>query len=126
VQALPWHHAGWLVNVAFEFDAAHGAARVPAELGAATSKGCVHFADWQACGDDGHGHAPQLHGCAAAREKDWVRSQGACPPGVNATARPRVRMLGRTKVPGFSKSSRYLSLMRERTFLPCARAAGAI
>lgn len=54
VQAPPWHYAGWLVNVAFEFDAERGAALVPAELGAATGKGCVHFADWQACGDDGH------------------------------------------------------------------------
>jgi hypothetical protein len=53
VQAPPWHYAGWLVNVAFEFDAALGAALVPAELGTATGKGCVHFADWQACGDDG-------------------------------------------------------------------------
>jgi len=53
VQAPPWHYAGWLVNVAFEFDAARGAALVPAELGSATGKGCVHFADWQFCGDDG-------------------------------------------------------------------------
>lgn len=53
VQAPPWHYAGWLVNVAFEFDAARGAALVPAELGAATGKGCVHFADWQSCGNDG-------------------------------------------------------------------------
>ncbi|CAA2106447.1 acetoacetate decarboxylase family protein [Variovorax paradoxus] len=54
VQAPPWHYAGWLVNVAFEFDAALGAALVPPELGNATGQGCVHFADWQACGDDGH------------------------------------------------------------------------
>ena len=53
VQAPPWHYAGWLVNVAFEFDAARGAALVPAELGVATGKGCVHFADWQSCGEDG-------------------------------------------------------------------------
>lgn len=53
VQAPPWHYAGWLVNVAFEFDAERGAALVPAELGVATGKGCVHFADWQSCGDDG-------------------------------------------------------------------------
>lgn len=54
VQAPPWHYAGWLVNVAFDFDAARGAALVPGELGTATGKGCVHFADWQACGDYGH------------------------------------------------------------------------
>ncbi|WP_116907237.1 acetoacetate decarboxylase family protein [Variovorax sp. J22G73] len=53
VQAPPWHYAGWLVNVAFEFDAVRGAALVPAELGAPTGRGCVHFADWQARGDDG-------------------------------------------------------------------------
>ena len=53
VQAPPWHYAGWLVNVAFEFDAANGAVLVPAGLGTATGKGCVHFADWQFCGDDG-------------------------------------------------------------------------
>eukprot|EP01036_Dinobryon_divergens_P020709 gene20709-28411_t len=53
VQAPPWHYAGWLVNVAFEFDAGRAAALVPAALGTATGKGCVHFADWQSCGDDG-------------------------------------------------------------------------
>ncbi|WP_422086230.1 acetoacetate decarboxylase family protein [Variovorax sp.] len=53
VQAPPWHYAGWMVNVAFEFDAARGAALVPAALGTATGKGCVHFADWQSCGNDG-------------------------------------------------------------------------
>lgn len=52
VQAPPWHYAGWLVNVAFEFDAARGAALMPPELGTPTGKGCVHFADWQACGND--------------------------------------------------------------------------
>lgn len=53
VQAPPWHYAGWLVNVGFSFDAAHGAALVPPEVGVATGHGCVHFADWQSCGDDG-------------------------------------------------------------------------
>lgn len=54
VQAPPWHYAGWLVNVAFDFDAALGAALLPPAFGTATGRGCVHFADWQACGDDGH------------------------------------------------------------------------
>ncbi|MES2248688.1 MAG: acetoacetate decarboxylase family protein [Pseudomonadota bacterium] len=53
VQAPPWHYAGWLVNVGFSFDAARGAALVPPEVGVATGNGCVHFADWQSCGDDG-------------------------------------------------------------------------
>jgi len=53
VQAPPWHYAGWLVNVEFAFDAELGAAMVPPELGVATGKGCVHFADWQSCGKDG-------------------------------------------------------------------------
>lgn len=53
VQAPPWHYAGWLVNVEFAFDAGLGAAMVPPELGVATGKGCVHFADWQSCGKDG-------------------------------------------------------------------------
>ncbi|WP_431121736.1 acetoacetate decarboxylase family protein [Variovorax paradoxus] len=53
VQAPPWHYAGWLLNVEFAFDAGLGAAMVPPELGVATGKGCVHFADWQSCGNDG-------------------------------------------------------------------------
>jgi hypothetical protein len=53
VQAPPWYYAGWLVNVEFAFDAALGAALVPPDLGVPTGKGCVHFADWQACGSDG-------------------------------------------------------------------------
>jgi hypothetical protein len=53
VQAPPWHYAGWLVNVAFSFDAARGAALVPPEVGTPTGQGCVHFADWQSCGNDG-------------------------------------------------------------------------
>lgn len=47
----PWHYAGWLLNVAFEFDAVRAAALVPAWLGRATGGGCVHFADWQATTD---------------------------------------------------------------------------
>jgi len=53
VQAPPWHYAGWLVNVAFAFDAARGSLLVPAEAGRPTGRGCVHFADWQSCGNDG-------------------------------------------------------------------------
>jgi hypothetical protein len=53
VQAPPWHYAGWLVNVAFAFDASCGAALVPPGLGRPTGRGCVHFADWQSCGADG-------------------------------------------------------------------------
>lgn len=53
VQAPPWHYAGWLVNVAFAFEAERAAALLPAGLGRATGQGCVHFADWQFCGADG-------------------------------------------------------------------------
>lgn len=45
----PWHYAGWLLNVAFDFDAQRAPALLPAALGTATGRGCVHFADWQAC-----------------------------------------------------------------------------
>lgn len=52
--APPWHYAGWLLNVAFEFDAAAAAiALVPPAAGRPVGRGCVHFADWQAC-TDGH------------------------------------------------------------------------
>ncbi len=47
----PWHYAGWLLSVAFECDPARAAAFVPAEVGAATGRGTVHFADWQATTD---------------------------------------------------------------------------
>jgi len=47
----PWHYAGWLLNVEFECDAAAAARFVPAELGTATGRGAVHFADWQATTD---------------------------------------------------------------------------
>ena len=47
----PWHYAGWLLNVAFRFDAALAAGWVPPVVGRATGRGCVHFADWQACTD---------------------------------------------------------------------------
>jgi hypothetical protein len=49
VPAPPWHYAGWLLNVEF---ACEGAAPfVPPELGSATGRGTVHFADWQATTD---------------------------------------------------------------------------
>lgn len=50
----PWHYAGWLLNVAFEFDAASADGLVPPAAGRPVGAGCVHFADWQACTDDGH------------------------------------------------------------------------
>ncbi len=47
----PWHYAGWLLNVEFECDPARAAPWVPAQLGVATGRGTVHFADWQATTD---------------------------------------------------------------------------
>lgn len=47
----PWHYAGWLINVAMDFDPAQAGAFVPTALGRATGAGCVHFADWQATTD---------------------------------------------------------------------------
>jgi hypothetical protein len=47
----PWHYAGWLLSVGFECDRACAAPFVPAEVGAATGRGTVHFADWQATTD---------------------------------------------------------------------------
>jgi len=47
----PWHYAGWLLNVAFECDPARAAGFVPAQVGAATGRGAIHFADWQATTD---------------------------------------------------------------------------
>jgi hypothetical protein len=47
----PWHYAGWLINVAFQFDPSRAASFVPAALGRATGAGCIHFADWQATTD---------------------------------------------------------------------------
>lgn len=49
----PWHYAGWLLNVAFECQADTASALVPPSLGKPLGRGCVHFADWQAC-TDGH------------------------------------------------------------------------
>lgn len=49
----PWHYAGWLLNVAFRFDAKAAAPLVPPAAGKPVGTGCVHFADWQAC-TDGH------------------------------------------------------------------------
>lgn len=47
----PWHYAGWLLNVGFQFDAVQAKALVPATIGTALGVGCVHFADWQATTD---------------------------------------------------------------------------
>ena len=47
----PWHYAGWLLNVAFRFDASSATPLVPPQAGAPVGTGCVHFADWQACAD---------------------------------------------------------------------------
>ena len=47
----PWHYAGWLLNVEFACDPAAAAAFVPAAAGAATGRGTIHFADWQATTD---------------------------------------------------------------------------
>lgn len=49
----PWHYAGWLLNVAFSFDAPTAEPLVPPAAGRPTGQGCMHFADWQAC-TDGH------------------------------------------------------------------------
>jgi hypothetical protein len=53
VPAPPWHYAGWLLNVAFRFDAGAAVALVPPAAGKPVGAGCLHFADWQAC-TDGH------------------------------------------------------------------------
>jgi hypothetical protein len=53
VRPPPWHYAGWLLNIAFRFDAAAAVPLVPPEAGKPVGTGCVHFADWQAC-TDGH------------------------------------------------------------------------
>ena len=53
VPAPPWHYAGWLLNVAFRFDADAGVPLVPPAAGRPVGTGCVHFADWQAC-TNGH------------------------------------------------------------------------
>ncbi len=47
----PWHYAGWLLSVAFECDLSRAAAFVPIAVGAATGRGTIHFADWQATTD---------------------------------------------------------------------------
>ena len=47
----PWHYAGWLLNVAFSFEAARGAGLVSPAIGRPTGQGCLHFADWQATTD---------------------------------------------------------------------------
>jgi len=53
VRPPPWHYAGWLLNVAFRFDALAAVPLVPDAVGRPVGAGCVHFADWQAC-TDGH------------------------------------------------------------------------
>jgi len=45
----PWHYAGWLLNVSFQFDADSAVPLVPPAAGRPLGSGCVHFADWQAC-----------------------------------------------------------------------------
>jgi hypothetical protein len=51
----PWHYAGWLLNIAFGFEAARAADLLPPAIGRTigrpTGQGCVHFADWQATTD---------------------------------------------------------------------------
>jgi hypothetical protein len=47
----PWHYAGWLLNVAFECDPARATGFVPGQVGAATGRGAIHFAEWQATTD---------------------------------------------------------------------------
>lgn len=44
----PWHYCGWLLNVEFECRAA---GFVPPEVGVATGRGAIHFAEWQATTD---------------------------------------------------------------------------
>jgi hypothetical protein len=47
----PWHYAGWLLNVEFDCQRDRAADFVPSSLGAATGRGTVHFAEWQATTD---------------------------------------------------------------------------
>jgi hypothetical protein len=47
----PWHYAGWLINVGFDGATDRSAELVPAAVGRLTGRGCIHFADWQACTD---------------------------------------------------------------------------
>jgi hypothetical protein len=47
----PWHYAGWLLSIEFECDRDRAAGFVPSSLGAATGRGTVHFAEWQATTD---------------------------------------------------------------------------
>lgn len=49
----PWHYAGWLLNVAFSYDASAAGGLVPPAAGRPLGRGCVHFADWQST-TDGH------------------------------------------------------------------------
>ena len=47
----PWHYAGWLLSVEFECDQERAVGFVPSSVGAATGRGTVHFAEWQATTD---------------------------------------------------------------------------
>ncbi len=47
----PWHYAGWLLSVEFECSRGAAAAFVPGAVGAATGRGTIHFAEWQATTD---------------------------------------------------------------------------
>jgi hypothetical protein len=51
VPSPPWHYAGWLLNVAIQFDTSNSAALVPPALGRLNGNGCIHFADWQSTTD---------------------------------------------------------------------------
>jgi len=51
VPSPPWHYAGWFLSVAFECDPARAAGFVPQQVGTATGRGTIHFADWQATTD---------------------------------------------------------------------------
>lgn len=51
VPAPPWRYAGWLLSVEFACDPRRAAAFLPPRLGAATGRGVVHFAEWQATTD---------------------------------------------------------------------------
>jgi hypothetical protein len=47
----PWRYAGWLLSVDFECDRQRAVSFVPPGLGAASGRGTVHFAEWQATTD---------------------------------------------------------------------------
>ncbi|HEX7625208.1 MAG TPA: acetoacetate decarboxylase family protein, partial [Anaeromyxobacteraceae bacterium] len=51
VSPPPWHYCGWLLNVEFECDLDRAIGFVPSEVGIATGRGAIHFAEWQATTD---------------------------------------------------------------------------